>query len=137
MSVMMMMMMMMMKGPHLGAVDGLGGDPTAEEDRAHNAQTHSPPPAVQLFTTCCSTNAPHCVTEQVGTQPPTSADSVALPAFAAARRAAAAERRPCAIDRYLLPTGPTAANPPQRFYMLSVYVDGKVSMVFNRNCLQK
>jgi len=41
---------------------------------------------------------------------------VALPAFAAARRAAArlaAERWP-AISRYLLLAGPTAANPQQR-----------------------
>jgi len=45
----------------------------------------------------------------------TSAASVALPAFADARGAAApdcgaADR--AAIDRYLLPAGPTAANPP-------------------------
>jgi len=45
----------------------------------------------------------------------TYAENVALPAFAAARRAAA----PCccgagraAIDRFFLPAGPTAANPP-------------------------
>jgi len=48
-------------------------------------------------------------------QLPTYAENVALPAFAAASRAAA----PCwcgagraAIDRYLLLAGPTAANPP-------------------------
>jgi len=53
--------------------------------------------------------------EQVSVQLPTSAVNVALPAFSAARRAAV----PCccgagraAIDRYLLPAGPTAANPP-------------------------
>ena len=53
--------------------------------------------------------------KQVCIQLPTSAVNVALPTFAAVRRAAA----PCccgacraAIDRYLLPTGPTAANPP-------------------------
>jgi len=53
--------------------------------------------------------------KQVCVQLPTCADNVALPAFAAARRAAA----PCccgagraAIDRYLLPAGPTAANLP-------------------------
>jgi len=43
-------------------------------------------------------------------QLPTSADSVALLAFAAERRAAAA----AVIDRYLLPAGRTAANPLQR-----------------------
>jgi len=43
-------------------------------------------------------------------QLPTSADSGTLLAFAAERRAAAAG----AIDRYLLPAGRTAANPPQR-----------------------
>ena len=53
--------------------------------------------------------------KQVCVQLPTCADNVALPAFAAERRAAA----PCccgagraAIDRYLLPAGPTAANLP-------------------------
>jgi len=53
--------------------------------------------------------------KQVCVQLPTCAENVALPAFAAARRAAA----PCccdagraAIDRYLLPAGPTAANLP-------------------------
>ena len=47
----------------------------------------------------------------------TPADNVALPAFAAARRAAARmllSAARAAIDRYLLPAGPTAANPPQR-----------------------
>jgi len=42
---------------------------------------------------------------------------VALPAFAAARRAAARLLMTAgcaAIDRYLLPAGSTAANPPQR-----------------------
>jgi len=53
--------------------------------------------------------------EQVCVQLPASAVNVALPAFTAARRAAAP--RCCgagraAIDRYLLPAGPTAANPP-------------------------
>ena len=43
--------------------------------------------------------------KQVCVQLPTSAVNVALPAFAAARRAA--------IHRYLLPAGPTAANPPR------------------------
>ena len=54
-------------------------------------------------------------TELVCVQLPTSAVNVALPAFAAARRAAA----PCccgtgraAVDRYRPPAGPTAANPP-------------------------
>jgi len=54
--------------------------------------------------------------QQVCVQLPTSAVNVALPAFAAARRAAA----PCCcgagratIDRYLLSAGRTAANPPR------------------------
>jgi len=45
----------------------------------------------------------------------TSAAKVALPAFAAARRAAAQSccgTRRAAIDRYLLPAGPSAANLP-------------------------
>ena len=54
-------------------------------------------------------------TTSISVQLHTPAVNEALPAFAAARRAAA----PCccgagraAIDRYLLPAGPTAANPP-------------------------
>jgi len=52
--------------------------------------------------------------KQVCVQLPTPADGVALPAFAAARRAAAqllltASR--AALDRYLLVAGPTAAIP--------------------------
>ena len=55
--------------------------------------------------------------KKVCVQLPTSADNVALPAFAAERRAAArllltAGR--AANDRYLLAAGPTAANPQQR-----------------------
>jgi len=50
--------------------------------------------------------------EQVCVQLPTSADNVTLLAFAAAERRAAVRR---VIDRYLLPAGPTAANPPQRY----------------------
>jgi len=51
---------------------------------------------------------------------------VALPAFAAERRAAApllltAGR--AAIDRYLLTAGPTAANPQQRL-AVTVWTDG-------------
>jgi len=46
-------------------------------------------------------------------QLPPSADNVTLLAFAPERRAAAAPAT-AAIDRYLLPAGPTAANPPQR-----------------------
>jgi len=42
----------------------------------------------------------------VRAQLPTSVDNVALPAFAAERRAAVR------ADRYHLPAGPTAANPP-------------------------
>ena len=64
-------------------------------------------PGVRRSSVCCA--------EQISVQPPTSAANVALPASAAARRAAA----PCccgagraAIDRYILPAGPTAANPP-------------------------
>jgi len=60
--------------------------------------------------------------EQVCVQLPTSADNVTLPTFAANRHAAApccgtaAAGRPAAaaVDRYLLPAGPTAAKPPQR-----------------------
>ena len=55
------------------------------------------------------------LTKQACVQLPTSAVNVALPAFSAARRAAA----PCccgaghaAIDRYFLPTRLTTANPP-------------------------
>jgi len=49
-------------------------------------------------------------------QPPTSADNMTLLAFVFERRAAVLLRRPAAaaIDRYLLPAGPTAANPLQR-----------------------
>jgi len=54
------------------------------------------------------------VKKQVWVQLPASADNVALPAFAAARCSRAA------IDRYLLPAGPTAAN-PQR-HVLSVHL---------------
>ena len=50
-------------------------------------------------------------TEQFCVQLPTSAVSVALPAFAAARRAA--ESR-AAIYQHLLPAGRSAVNPPQR-----------------------
>ena len=46
-------------------------------------------------------------------QLPPSADNVTLLAFAPERRAAVAPAA-AAIDRYLLPAGPTAANPPQR-----------------------
>jgi len=46
-------------------------------------------------------------------QRPTSADNVTLLAFAAERRAAL-RLAAAAIDRYLLPAEPTAANPPQR-----------------------
>ena len=54
--------------------------------------------------------------KQVRAQLHTSADNAALPAFA--RRDATAAARllltagRAAIDRYLLPAGPTAANPP-------------------------
>ena len=51
---------------------------------------------------------------QVGVQPPTSANNVALPAFAATRRAAAAAERRVSIDRYLLIAGPTAAKSQQQ-----------------------
>jgi len=47
-------------------------------------------------------------------QLPASADNVALPAFAAARHAAARLLLSAAINRYLLLSGPTAANPQQR-----------------------
>jgi len=47
------------------------------------------------------------IIKQVCVQLPTSVDNVALLAFAA-------ERRATAIDRYLLPAVPAAANPPQR-----------------------
>ena len=45
---------------------------------------------------------------------PTSADNATLLAFAAVRRAAAPRPAAVAVGRYLLPPGPTAANPPQR-----------------------
>ena len=57
------------------------------------------------------------MTKQLCVQLPTSADNVALLAFAAARRAATWLRLAAghaAIDRYLLVAGHTAANPPQR-----------------------
>jgi len=44
--------------------------------------------------------------KQLRVQLPTSADNVTLLAFADERPAAAA------VNRYLLPVGPTAANPP-------------------------
>jgi len=54
--------------------------------------------------------------KQVGVQPPTAAVNAALLAFAAERRAAEAPLLPgasrAAVDRYLLPAGPTAANSP-------------------------
>jgi len=51
--------------------------------------------------------------QQVGCQLPTSADNVALPAFARRCCSAAVADR-ATIDRYLLPAEPTAANPPRR-----------------------
>ena len=53
-------------------------------------------------------------------KPRTSAVNITLPAFAAERRAAAVaaecwrllQERRAAIDRYLLPAGRSAANPP-------------------------
>jgi len=53
--------------------------------------------------------------EQVCVQLPTSADTVALPAFAAVRRAASScccGAGRAAISRYILPSGPTAADLP-------------------------
>jgi len=54
--------------------------------------------------------------QQVGVQLLTPAGNVTLLAFAVERRVvvrrAAVARMDAAIDRYLLPAGPTAANPP-------------------------
>ena len=79
-------------------------DALPESDSSSSRNCHSwicPLPASNISSNCVQLLA--------------SAVNVALPAFAAARRAAA----PCcccvdraAIDRYLLPAGPTAANPP-------------------------
>ena len=61
-----------------------------------------------------TTTASNIMNKEVSVQLPTSAVNVTLPALAAARCAAI----PCcdagrtAIDRYLLPAGSTAANPP-------------------------
>ena len=55
--------------------------------------------------------------QQVCVQLPTSADDVTLPAFAAERSAAARwlpSAGSAAVDRYVLPAWPTAANPQQR-----------------------
>jgi len=49
--------------------------------------------------------------QQVSVQPPTAAVNVTLLAFAAERRAAG-RPQPVAADRYLLPSGHQAANPP-------------------------
>jgi len=49
----------------------------------------------------------------VRVQLPTLADNVTLLAFAAERRTAVVPSA-VAIDRYPLPAGPTAANPPQQ-----------------------
>jgi len=69
----------------------------------------------KLSANVCYTPSKWCL-EQVCVQLRTSADNVALAAFAAARRAAAAaatDRRPAgraAIDRYLLIAGPTVEH---------------------------
>ena len=69
----------------------------------------------KLSANVCYTLSKWCL-EQVCVQLRTSADNVALPAFAAARRAAAAaatDRRPAgraAIDRYLMIAGPTVEH---------------------------
>ena len=45
-------------------------------------------------------------------QPPTAADNVALPAFAAAAPLPLGVRAAAAVERYLLSSGRLAANPP-------------------------
>ena len=73
--------------------------------------------------------------EQVCVQLPTYADNVTLLAFAAAERRAAVRR---VIDRYLLPAGPTAANPPQRYAVVDRWdrqTGGQTDTVsFYRSC---